>query len=85
MATDVGPIPDWDDPDDIRWGLLPNAFFRGLASLVLGYDPVTERHRRKMAEESQENFKRLSAAERQAYDNLRAKKASSEPRSERRR
>ena len=69
----VGPIPDWDDPDDIRWGLFPFALFRGIASMILGYDPVAERHRRKMAKESQESFERLASLEHEAYDNLQAR------------
>jgi hypothetical protein len=66
----VGPFPDWDDPEDVRWGLLPFALFRGIASLILGYDPVAERQRQKLAKESQENFKRLSPLERETYENL---------------
>jgi hypothetical protein len=68
----IGPFPDWDDPEDIRWGLLPNAVMRGIASLIRGYDPVTARYERKLAKESRENFERLSALEHEAYDNLEA-------------
>ena len=75
----VGPLPDWDDPDDARWGLLPFALFRGIASLILGYDPVAERYRRKIAEESSENYERLSKLEEQAYDNLRAHRGTEPP------
>jgi len=69
----VGPFPDWDDPEDIRWGLLPFALLRNLASLVIGHDPVTERYQRKVAKESQETFDRLSKVERRAYDELRGR------------
>ena len=70
LVPAVGPFPDWDDPEDVRWGLLPNALFRNLASLILGYDPVAERHQRKLAKESQENYERLSKLEKQAYNEI---------------
>jgi len=66
----VGPIPDPDDPDDLRWGLLSFALFRGIASWILGYDPVLERQRRRLAAESEENFIRLSPVERETFENL---------------
>jgi len=69
----VGPVPDWEDPDDLRWGLLPFAFFRGVASVMLGYDPVAERQRQKVAKESEENLERLSPLEREAYEKLHAR------------
>ena len=66
----VGPIPDWDDPDDLRWGLLPFALYRGLASLILGYDPVAERQRKRLAKESRENYERWSGREHEAFDHI---------------
>ena len=69
----VGPIPDGDDPDDLRWGLLSFALFRGIASWILGYDPVEERQRRKFAKESEENFQRLSPLEHEVYGDLEAR------------
>jgi hypothetical protein len=66
-------IPRWDDPDDLKWGLLPFALYRGLASLILGHDPVVERQRQKLAKESRESYERLSHLEHEAYDQLHQK------------
>ena len=63
-------IPSWDDPDDLKWGLLPFALFRGLATLIIGHDPVLERQRRKLAKESRENYERLSPVEHETYERL---------------
>jgi hypothetical protein len=70
----VGPLPDRDDPDDLRWGLLPFAFYRGIASLLLGHDPVAEGQRHNLAKESQESFRRLMPLEHEAYKKLRERR-----------
>jgi hypothetical protein len=63
-------IPRRDDPDDLRWGLLPFALYRGVASLILGHDPVVERQRQRLAKESHEDYERLSHTEHEVYEQL---------------
>jgi hypothetical protein len=71
MLAGVPPfIPSWDDPDDLKWGLFPFALFRGVASLIIGHDPVLERQRRKLAKESRENYERLSPVEHEVFEHL---------------
>ncbi|MCU1450774.1 MAG: hypothetical protein JWP02_2944, partial [Acidimicrobiales bacterium] len=42
----------------------------GVASLILGYDPVVERQRQSLAKDSRESFQRLSPVEHEAYEHI---------------